>query len=202
MTTPTRRRNARGSGILLREEILAAATELLDAADNEADITLRRIACAAGITAPAIYAHFPDRNAILAEISERSWQQAVADIRERAAGETAPARRLLRGCQAYVTYAQRFPMRYSLMTQATRISPAARQALEVVTRALASCRTVSGQPSPRAAARIAATLSTALHGVAMLNRTGTPSMWLADVSADDVIRTLVDSAIAQQNQET
>jgi AcrR family transcriptional regulator len=202
MTTPTRRRNARGSGGLLRDEILVAATELLDAAANEAEVTLRRIACAAGVTAPAIYAHFPDRDAILAEIRERSWQQAVADIRQQAAAESAPALRLLRGCQTYVAYAQRYPMRYSLMTQAADISPAARQALDVVTRALASCRTAPGTPSPVTAARIAAALSTALHGVAMLNRTGTPSMWLADVSADDVIRTLVDSAIAQQNRNS
>jgi AcrR family transcriptional regulator len=202
VTAPLRRRNARGSGALLREEIVAAATDLLDAANNEADVTLRRIACATGITAPAIYAHFPDRNAVLAEIAERSWQQVIADIGQQAGTATTPAARLLRGCQSYVDYAQRFPMRYALMTQADDISPAARQALDVVTRALANCRTAPGQPSPQAAARTAAALSTALHGVAMLNRTGTPSMWLTDVSAVDVIHTLVDSAIDQQNRET
>jgi hypothetical protein len=45
--------------------------------------------------------------------------------------------------------------------------------------------------------RIAAALSTALHGVAMLNRTDAPSMWLADLSPTEVITTLVDSAVDQ-----
>ena len=88
MSTLTRRRNARGSGALLREEILTAATELLDAADSESEVTLRRIAATAGITAPAIYAHFADREAILAAISERAWRDVVAEIR--AAGRPGP----------------------------------------------------------------------------------------------------------------
>ncbi|WP_395308685.1 TetR family transcriptional regulator [Mycobacterium sp. AMU20-3851] len=84
MGSPVRKRNARGSGALLRAEILTAACELLDAADRESDLTLRGIACAAGISAPAIYAHFEHRDAILSAIAEQSWQQVVADIRAEA----------------------------------------------------------------------------------------------------------------------
>ncbi|MGV0743758.1 TetR/AcrR family transcriptional regulator [Mycolicibacterium sp. XJ870] len=200
MTSPSRKRNARGSGALLREEILVAATALLDAADNEAEVTLRRIACAAGISAPAIYAHFEDRNAVMVGIVERSWRQVVSEIRAGAAEETTPRDRLLRGCATYVAYAQQYPMRYAVMTQATRMTPAAREALDVLTRALASCQTRSGT-RPQTG-RVAAALSTALHGAAMLNRTDAPSMWLCDVSSDEVISTLVDSAIDQQNRPT
>lgn len=187
----TRRRNARGSGALLREEILAAATDLLDAAQSESDLTLRGIACAAGITAPAIYAHFPDRDAILAALAERAWRDVVDEIRAAAAGGSDPRDRLHRGCATYVAYAQRHPQRYAMMTRAAALTPAAAEALGVVTRGLANCGTHAELP------RIAAALSTALHGVAMLNRTDAPSMWLADISPTDVITTLVDSAVDQ-----
>ena len=198
MTDRQRTRNARGSGALLREEILVAATGLLDRADHDSDLTLRGIAAAAGISAPAIYPHFGSRQDILAAIVERGWQQVVAEIKAAAAPETAPEQRLLRGCEVYVSFAQRHPMRYALMTRETGLTPAAQEALAVLTRALARCRR---RPEPHSgAARIAAALSTALHGVAMLNRTDAPSMWLADVSPAEVIRTLVDSAVDQQNR--
>lgn len=85
MPVSTRRRNARGNGVLLRDEILTAATDLLDAVDSESDLTLRGIACAAGITAPAIYAHFPDRDAIVAALAERAWHDVVDEIHAAAA---------------------------------------------------------------------------------------------------------------------
>ncbi len=199
VSTKVRSRNARGSGALLREEILMAATELLDGADSETELTLRGIACAAGITAPAIYAHFPDREAILAAVADRGWRDVVAEIRAQAALGATPRDRLHLGCAAYVDFAQRFPMRYALMTRTTAPTPAAREALDVVTRGLANCRGNPAESRSEDLPRFAAALSTALHGVAMLNRTDAPSMWLNDVTPAEVIRTLVDSSIDQQN---
>ncbi|WP_304105865.1 TetR/AcrR family transcriptional regulator [Mycolicibacterium bacteremicum] len=197
MEVRARKRNARGSGNLLRAEILAAAGELLDATGRRSDLTLRQIAGAAGISAPAIYAHFADREAILAAVAEQGWQQVVADIKAAADPQDAARERLLCGCRAYLAFAQQHPARYALMTETVGPTPAAREALGVLTRALAACQLDTGA-HPHAA-RIAAALSTALHGAAMLNRTDAPSMWLSDVRPDDVLRTLVDSAIAQQN---
>lgn len=197
MPVSTRRRNARGNGVLLRDEILTAATDLLDAVDSESDLTLRGIACAAGITAPAIYAHFPDRDAIVAALAERAWHDVVDEIHAAAAAGSDPRDRLHRGCATDVAFAQRHPQRYAMMTRAAALTPAAAEALGVVTRALANCRVHPEQPAPAALPRIAAALSTALHGVAMLNRTDAPSMWLADVSPTEVITTLVDSAVDQ-----
>ena len=115
----------------------------------------------------------------------------VDEIRAAAAGGSDPRDRLHRGCATYVAYAQRHPQRYAMMTRAAALTPAAAEALGVVTRGLANCGTHAELP------RIAAALSTALHGVAMLNRTDAPSMWLADISPTDVITTLVDSAVDQ-----
>ncbi|MCK8642360.1 TetR/AcrR family transcriptional regulator [Mycobacterium colombiense] len=203
MTQARRKRNARGSGSMLRDEILSATTVLIDnVAASEADITLRSIARAAGIAAPSVYAHFADLSAILSAVIERSWQEVVDQITTRADGGDLPRERLLRGCRAYVAFAQRFPLRYAMMTQASAGAPAAARSLEVLTRGLEQCCDPAHRPTRKAQARIAAGLSTALHGVAMLHRTDVPTLWLSDVSPDEVIRTIVDSAIEQQNRQS
>ena len=202
-----RRRNPRGHGALLRDEIVSAATQVIDHADNEADVSLRRIARAAGIAAPSVYAHFADRGQVVEAVIEASWVQICDEIAERIEPVVASRERLLLGCQVYVSFAQRHPLRYTLMTQAADAPPAARQALGLVTRGLLACRSgPSGAPeiepdSPdQASDRAAAALSVALHGVAMLHRTDTPNLWLSDFSTDQVIHTLVDAAIGQLAQ--
>src|ERR1700722_10514165 len=62
---PRHRRNARGQGHLLRAEIIAGATAILERTGTEEAITLRAIAREIGITAPSISDHFADRPAII-----------------------------------------------------------------------------------------------------------------------------------------
>lgn len=195
MSRPIRRRNLRGHGALLREEILSAAVRVVDGADSEAEVSLRRIAREAGIAAPSVYAHFDDLDRVLEAVTELSWAQVSDEIGEHVQHATDPRERLLIGCRVYVSFAQRHPLRYALMTQVGHAPPAARRALAVVTRGLLACR---GQ-GPDAASdpesdRIAAALSVALHGVAMLHRSDAPNLWLSDFSTDEVIGTLVDGA--------
>lgn len=195
MPSTTRRRNLRGHGALLRDEILSAAVRVIDGADSEAEVSLRRIAREAGIAAPSVYAHFKDRDRVLEAVAESSWVQVSDEIAAQVQAVTDPRQRLLIGCRVYVSFAQRHPLRYALMTQDGHAPPAARQALAVVTRGLLACR---GQPPDAvpdpASGRIAAALSVALHGVAMLHRSDAPNLWLSDFSTDEVIATLVDAA--------
>ena len=72
-TTP-RPRNPRGTGDRLRDEILIAAEELLRDMPGEA-LTLRAVARAAGITAPSIYRHFIDREAIIRAVVDRAFDE-------------------------------------------------------------------------------------------------------------------------------
>jgi AcrR family transcriptional regulator len=201
MSRSTRRRNLRGHGGLLRDEILSAATRVIDVAQNEGEVSLRSIAREAGIAAPSVYAHFEDRAEVLRAVAELSWVQVSEEIVEQSKSGRTARNRLLLGCQAYVSFAQRFPLRYALMTQVEDVPPAARHALEVVTRALLACRS-GGTDSPANAAshKIAAAFSVALHGVAMLHRTDSPNLWLSDFSTDEIIRSLIDAAILQQDQ--
>ncbi|MGB3473451.1 MAG: TetR/AcrR family transcriptional regulator [Mycobacterium sp.] len=195
MPTPPRRRNLRGHGALLRDEILAAAVRVIDGADSEAEVSLRGIAREAGIAAPSVYAHFDDLDRVLEAVTESSWVQVSDEIAEHVQQATDPRERLLIGCRVYVSFAQRHPLRYALMTQDGHAPPAARRALAVVTRGLLACRgEVPDSDSDPDSDRIAAALSVALHGVAMLHRTDAPNLWLSDFSTDEVIGTLVDGA--------
>ncbi|MEB3033659.1 TetR/AcrR family transcriptional regulator [[Mycobacterium] nativiensis] len=216
MSSTPRRRNLRGHGGLLRDEILSAATRVIDGADSEGEVSLRSIAREAGIAAPSVYAHFDDRDRVLEAVAESSWVQVSDEIAEHVQAATDPRERLLIGCRVYVSFAQRHPLRYALMTQDGQAPPAARQALATVTRALLACRgevpgpcggpsfaspssSLAEPPDSDAVSdpdsdRIAAALSVALHGVAMLHRTDSPNLWLSDFNTDEVIRTLVDAA--------
>ncbi len=87
------------------------------------------------------------------------------------------------------------------MTQITDTSPAAKRALAVVTRGLLACRGRDPQAPPTPESdRIAAALSVAIHGVAMLHRTDTPNLWLSSFSTDEIIQSMVDAAILKQDQ--
>ncbi|OBK87951.1 hypothetical protein A5649_16845 [Mycolicibacter heraklionensis] len=180
---------------MLRDEILAAAVRVIDGADSEAEVSLRGIAREAGIAAPSVYAHFDDLDRVLEAVAESSWVQVSDEIAEHVQQATDPRERLLIGCRVYVSFAQRHPLRYALMTQDGHAPPAARRALAVVTRGLLACRgEVPDTDSDPDSDRIAAALSVALHGVAMLHRTDAPNLWLSDFSTDEVIGTLVDGA--------
>jgi AcrR family transcriptional regulator len=76
-----RPRSRRGEGRLLRTEILAAATELLDTNGDERALTLRAVARRVGIAAPSIYPHFPDRPAIVLAVVRQGFVELADRIR-------------------------------------------------------------------------------------------------------------------------
>lgn len=62
-TVSVRQRNPRGEGGRLREDLLAGAQRNLERTGSEDRPTLRAMAREVGISAPSIYAHFPDSQA-------------------------------------------------------------------------------------------------------------------------------------------
>ncbi|WP_439674243.1 TetR/AcrR family transcriptional regulator [Embleya sp. MST-111070] len=109
---PNRRRNRRGQGALLREDILAAATDLIERDGHSGDVTLRRIAREAAITAPSIYAHFTDLDDILDTVLNGYFDDLRAAILAASDAEDTEARSLLAGCRAYARFAMERPGRY------------------------------------------------------------------------------------------
>jgi AcrR family transcriptional regulator len=115
-TVAPRRRNRRGEGGKLRDEIIAAAVEILDEEGDERAVTLRSVARRIGIAAPSIYPHFPDQPAIMLAVVRQEYDRLAAELRTAAeAGGQDPRQRLLAVCHAYLDLAQNHPERYRTM---------------------------------------------------------------------------------------
>jgi AcrR family transcriptional regulator len=117
MAATTRQRNPRGEGSRLREEIVEAAAELLEEHGDPAAVSLRAIARRAGISAPSIYGHFEDREAIMAAVVERAFAALTTRLHAATEGIEDPAVRLHAGCAAYVAFAQEAPETYGVLYQ-------------------------------------------------------------------------------------
>ncbi|MFI5844692.1 TetR/AcrR family transcriptional regulator [Catenuloplanes sp. NPDC051500] len=113
--TASRARNRRGEGGRLREEIVAAAVELLAETGDERALTLRSIARRAGIAAPSIYPHFPDQPAIMLAVVGTAFAELTEILRAAAAEADSPRARLEAICRTYLAYAQSHPERYRTM---------------------------------------------------------------------------------------
>lgn len=110
----TRKRNPRGEGVRLREEIVDAAVRLIDAGGPER-VTLRGVAREAGISAPSIYDHFADRAEILWAVKLRFLAQLEGHIEAAVAQHNGSVERLVAGCDAYVSFSDRWPPRYAYL---------------------------------------------------------------------------------------
>ena len=169
MGTPARPRNPRGSGIQLADEIVAAAITLLDESNDPATLTLRGIARQAGITAPAIYSHFPDRAAVIAGLLARSFEELRDVVQAALDGQDDPVAALVAAGRAYVQFAWDHPGRYRLMFAAGGYAPDAVGTFTLVKEAIKSCvhAGVSASDDPHTDTWL---LWAALHGVATLEK--------------------------------
>jgi AcrR family transcriptional regulator len=194
--TGTRTRNRRGEGARLRTEILAAAAELLDETGDEQAVTLRAVARRIGISAPSIYSHFADRQAILLALAQLAFAELTADLTSAAGAEEDPAQRLRLVCAAYLDFAATRPQRYRVMfgglwNAEAAIDEAAitvadatelgQETLRVLTAALADCvaagRSASTDPGADAVA-----LWLGLHGLAHQRAVSRAFPWPADIT--------------------
>ena len=112
----TRRRNPRGQGARLTEDIVSGALALIERAGSDEAVTLRAVAREVGIAAPSIYAHFPDRDAVLMAVVARIFDELTEAIEQgqKSAGQD-PAGRLVAGCEAYVAFGLEHPARYGVL---------------------------------------------------------------------------------------
>ena len=178
---PARRRNRRGEGGRLREDLLAAAAELVEEAADPAAVTLRAVADRVGVTAPAVYLHFTDIDALKLAVTQRAFTEFAA-ARDRAAdGIDDPVHGLIVRCQAYARYAVDHPGAYRLMTgpELPRLAapddstaPSVR-ALQGLARSIDACQVQGLAPRDLAPDHLAALVWSALHGQVRL-RTDRP----------------------------
>jgi AcrR family transcriptional regulator len=171
-----RARNPRGSGAHLRDEILHGAALILDETGRDDAVTLRAIARRISIAAPSIYAHFPDRDAILTALVEDGFRDLRSAIHAAGNGVGDPVQRLRVTCGAYLEFAARRPHRYRLMFGTRDPGPdsggydtaAGAEAFHVLVDAIRDCAAAGrlACPDPFFGAT---TVWMALHGYAMLH---------------------------------
>ena len=111
-----RRRNARGQGGRLTDEIVSGALAIIEREGSDEAVTLRAVAREVGIAAPSIYAHFQDRGSIMLAVVARVFDELTEAIsaRVRSAGDD-PVERLVAGCEGYVDFGLSRPARYRIL---------------------------------------------------------------------------------------
>ncbi len=186
--------NPRGAGARLREELLDAATRLLDAGGRDAALTLRGVAREAGVAAPSVYPHFADLDALVLELIRRNLADLAGDVR--AAVQDAPdgEQALRRAAHAYVRWGLERPGPYTVvfegraLRQLTRDEELALTAGEDLLADLLALLRGLPHPPPDVD-RAAFAVWSALHGVVSL-RTAKPAYpWPA---LDDHVDAVLD----------
>lgn len=95
----------------LRSTLLEVADQLIDEGDAGA-FSLREVARRAGVSAPATYRHFRDKEALLAAVARKGFDDFSRALNEAVAGAADP---LAAMGQAYVRFAVARPARFRLM---------------------------------------------------------------------------------------
>jgi AcrR family transcriptional regulator len=196
--TARRERSARGEGARLRDELIDAASDLIAESGVEA-ASLRAVARRAGVSAPSVYLHFDDLEALIQAVVERRFRDLLAYIEAgiAEAPEDQPVERLRAGARGYVRFALDHPGHYrvlfdsSVETLDEQAEDAASDTFGTLVEGIARCQGAGmarpGDPFERAAATWAA-----MHGLVMLRLTKPGFPWPpVEGLLDDVLTGLV-----------
>jgi AcrR family transcriptional regulator len=168
-----RRRAPRGSGILLRDEILDAATELLLDTGHAKAVSIRSVAERVGVTPPSIYLHFQDKDNLLDAVCARYFDKLDEEMRRVSAGQPSTLEVLRAQGLAYVRFATQTPELYRIATMGewrsgsnvdAALASAAFEHMRTTVEALIN----EGVCHPGDATTVALELWSAAHGVASL----------------------------------
>lgn len=192
----TRARNPRGSGARLRGEIVAAAATLIARTGSDQAVTLRSVAREVGISAPSIYGHFSDRDAIVEAVVSESLEQLHLAVADAVSAHPDPVEGLYAGCSAYVEFGVSEPARYRVLFGWSRPKG---QSPQSDTRGLAAFNTlVTNLDACVAAGRSASTdtfvdavsIWTSLHGQVMLRADLPEFPWPSTDTVGEMVRSL------------
>jgi AcrR family transcriptional regulator len=200
-----RRRNRRGEGAHLRDDIVQAASTLLEQSGQEDALTLRAVARAAGITAPSIYAHFANTYEIKLALVERTFSTLAEALRPASAGQAQPVPALYAVCRAYLDFAAEHPHLYRVLFERHRreaVEPGATDedvttiigadAFGVLLEAVRACVN-AGDSAETSAEAAAVRVWVSLHGMATLRASIPWFPWPPrDTLLDELVRRAAD----------
>lgn len=118
-----RRRNQRGQGARLREELIEAASDLLADQGNPDQVSIRAVATAAGVTPPSIYLHFADRKNLLRAVVAKRFDDLARLLSDAEAAGRDPFDALRRRCRAYFAFGREHPGHYRVLFSAAALGP-------------------------------------------------------------------------------
>lgn len=167
--TKKRASNARGSGVRLREEIVAAATAILDVAGEDEALSLRAVAREVGVAATSVYLHFADRDALLEEVMHTSFEQLMSSSAAAEDAADTPMGKLRARLLAFAAWARTHRGLYKFLHESSlhtrRDLSFLRRGGAEITEAVRRVLAAQATPSPRAAETIAFDVRTAVHGM-------------------------------------
>lgn len=125
-TAATGGRKKRGEGHTRREEILQAAKELFLEQGYEAT-TIRRIADRVGVSAPALYLYFQDKEQMMLALCDQTFGYLIVSIGEIENTVSDPRERIRRFGEAYLKFGMAHPDEYKLIFLGTNIPESVRK---------------------------------------------------------------------------
>lgn len=195
-----RPRNPRGQGERLREDIIEAASRLLE--DPTAPpLTLRGVARAVGVAATSVYLHFADVDSLVRTVADRHFRELERIHDEATAGLPDPCARTRAAVLSYCEFGLAHPGHYQVMfSDPLPLLPAGeggdrhgvpgQRAFNQLTEVIAAC--LGGPPGDAESFRTTALVWQQLHGVVSLRISRPMFPWppLAETVADAVDRLL------------
>lgn len=112
---PNRRRNRRGEGSLLRDELLDAALRVLEDPENRGRLSVRAVAAEAGVAPQSVYLQFPDAAALRWAAFARLFDVLAAQLDRATDMVPDPQAALQAWASAYIAFALDNPGRYQAM---------------------------------------------------------------------------------------
>jgi AcrR family transcriptional regulator len=176
----------------LRAALIAAARHVLETARPE-EITLKSLALRLGVSQPAPYRHFANRDALLAAVAADGFER-FRDSLVAARDEAGKNEAFLQSCLAYLEFARANRGVYRLMFASQLLREVDDAPLD---RAVSAAfdfllEGVARTAPPERMRAIAVWIWSTLHGLAMLEAEGLaggPAS--ADVSPEDVVRQMM-----------
>jgi AcrR family transcriptional regulator len=205
-----RQRNPRGQGERLRDEIIEAASRLLE--DPAAPpLSLRSVARAVGVAATSVYLHFDDCDALVRAVSARHFGDLVRSQDQAVAGLADPRARVHAAAQAYCDFGLAHPGHYHVMfsvplslappgPDGVRERPPGQTALDRLAELVGAC--LGGDPGDSTSMATVLLIWQQLHGLVSLRISQPAFPWpsLAGTVTDAVDR-LLDGATAGRQTE-
>ena len=182
-------RRRRGTGHELRQVVLDATAELLAGTGDVEALTMRAVATAAGVTAPSVYRHFPDKRSLVQAVISDRFAAFTAALRAAADRGGDPLERLAAMAHAYVTTGLGDPGTYRVLFSATNAGPAGlglapgaahpgAAAFQVLLDAVTACLPPpAAEPDPQSVPVLAIELWASLHGLVDLRITKPEMPW-------------------------